>query len=77
MNEERDPFGPDLSQPGRRIFCMHCGGGFFMEQMVHEVRFGSLLWWCPNPECHGAGLGFDLHPVPWWNDSVSDALRCH
>jgi hypothetical protein len=37
-----------------------------MAEMVYEARFGGVaLWYCPNPKCDGAGLGFDLSTEPW------------
>lgn len=67
-----DPFAPDLEQPGRRIFCLHCDGAFRMGQVIYGVRFGGIepLWWCPNKCCDGAGVGHDLFTEPWWCDEA-------
>jgi hypothetical protein len=65
--DANDPFAPDFSRPNERVFCLHCNGSFEMHEVVYEERFGGqALWRCPNPECSGAGLGFDLFTEPWW-----------
>jgi hypothetical protein len=63
-----DPFGPDLTKPEQKIYCLHCNGEFTMAQMVYEQRLRSRQskWYCPDPKCSGAGFGFDLWDEPWW-----------
>jgi len=76
MSGEGDPFGPDLTQPARRIFCLHCNGSFRMDQMVYESRFGGEeLWRCPNPKCDGAGLEYDLYTEPWWIEDPTEGRK--
>lgn len=60
----QDPFAP--SRTGEReMRCLHCEDTFSEQAIVFEHRHGSPdpLWWCPNPECDGAGVGYDIHPV--------------
>jgi hypothetical protein len=62
-----DPFSPDLTQPDLRVFCIHCGGTYRMDEIVYEARFGgSELWRCRNKHCHGAGYDFDIFLESEW-----------
>ncbi len=60
----RDPFSPDRGGE-REMKCLHCGERFSEGEIVYERRHGSDggLWWCPNEECSGRGVGMDLHVV--------------
>lgn len=59
-----------------RVKCLHCGQTYQsralrlqyrprMQEASIEVFDDDLmpLWWCPTPECDGAGFGHDIHPV--------------
>jgi hypothetical protein len=56
-----DPFGPP--ETPIRVRCLHCGDVYMSDEMKHEERKfspGARLWYCRNPDCDGAGFGFDI-----------------
>jgi hypothetical protein len=55
-----DVFAP--TDQNREVHCWHCEWRYKEQEAVWERRHGMLLWWCKNPDCDGAGVGFDLHP---------------
>lgn len=58
-----DGFGPP--DPPVEVRCMHCCAAYQSDQMVFEQRHGmpDKLWWCPTPNCRGAGFRFDIYPT--------------
>lgn len=65
-----DQFAPDPTQ-NRTITCLHCGQSYPENDAKYEIRpkFSIVLpdkafWWCRNPDCDGAGVGFDLQLPP-------------
>jgi hypothetical protein len=56
-----DQFKPDLTSD-REMRCLHCGKIFPEKSVIWAKRLDLWLWWCPNPRCDGAGVGFDIYP---------------
>jgi hypothetical protein len=54
-----DQFAPKRGS-NRRLVCLRCDATFNEVEVVWESRGGDYLWWCPDPKCGGAGIGFDL-----------------
>lgn len=52
------------------VTCWHCGKFYTSDKIAwgrkRHMNAGSNgdqpLWWCPTPECDGAGFGHDIHP---------------
>jgi|ETNmetMinimDraft_26_1059896.scaffolds.fasta_scaffold72245_3 hypothetical protein len=50
------------------MWCLHCTDKYMSNEAVWEIRtFGRKqtkndepMLWCKNPECDGAGIGYDL-----------------
>ena len=60
----------------REMTCLRCGDSFPEAALVYEQRTSRRRrWWCPNQDCLGAGVGFDLHPVDGLDDSVFGSDR--
>lgn len=57
-----DPFSPNPDSD-QEMVCLHCGENFPEPDVVYEERFGETLWWCPNENCDGKGVGIDIHPA--------------
>lgn len=67
---------PDLLDPMAppkepiMVTCWHCGKFYMSDkiawgrkrQMNAGIDGDQPLWWCPTPECDGAGFGHDIHP---------------
>ena len=67
VKAKRDQFAPPADSI--EIGCSHCGGVFQSRDMKYNkgnryrTTHGGPIWWCPNPKCDGAGIGFDLFPT--------------
>ena len=45
---------------GRDIRPTRVACAYVRNAHLRESRGGDYLWWCPDPKCGGAGIGFDL-----------------
>lgn len=73
------PLNTSFKPPSKpkRVRCLHCGESYSSDEIKLEYRLKfrefeiSLdnadiiepMWWCKNPDCDGAGYGYDIHPV--------------
>lgn len=51
----RDICCPNLYNP-KQVKCIHCGSIYNENECVYEKRKDTILWWCKNPKCDGAGV---------------------
>jgi hypothetical protein len=55
-------------ESARPMRCLNCDGEYTEDRISYgtKPKVGLMpepLWWCPTPECNGAGLGIDIHVV--------------
>lgn len=59
----KDPFAPKPKSK-RLVQCLHCGERYEERLVAWREAEGDWLWRCRTIGCDGAGVGFDILPVP-------------
>lgn len=62
MPDFTDPFAP-APESEQEMHCLHCETIFSEADVMYDDRHGQRLWWCPNHQCDGRGVGIDLVPI--------------